>query len=81
MEFINIAQYEENDSELSKETIIELTNKNMDLQQRIDKAIEYIEKLKNFKIEYLMLEEKKLDASEKDFVNDLLDILRGESNE
>ena len=81
MEFINIAQYEENDSELSKETIIELTNKNMDLQQRIDKAIEYIEKLKNFKIEYLMLEEKKLYASEKDFVNDLLDILRGESNE
>ena len=55
--------------------------KNKELQQRIDKAIEYIEKLKNFKIEYVMLEEKELYASEKDFVNDLLDILRGNDDE
>lgn len=46
------------------------------LQSKIDKAIEYINKLKNFKIKYVMLEEKELYASEKDFVKDLLDILK-----
>lgn len=53
---------------------------NVKLRQIIDKAIEYINKLQNFKIKYVMLEEKELYASEKDFVKDLLDILRGETN-
>lgn len=53
---------------------IESSNKN--LQSKIEKAIEYIENLKNFKIKYVMLEERELYASEKDFVKDLLDILR-----
>lgn len=48
---------------------------------RCNKAIEYLEELKNFKIKYVMLEEKELYASEKDFVSDLLNILRGDKNE
>ena len=47
----------------------------------VDKAIEYIEKLKNFKIKYVMLEEKELYATENDFVKDLLEILKGENKE
>ncbi len=54
-----------------------LKNEN-NLQSKIDKAIEYINKLKNFKIKHVMLEEKELYASEKDFVKDLLDILKEE---
>ena len=46
------------------------------LQSKIDKAIEYINKLENFKIKYVMLEEKELYASEKDFVKELSNILK-----
>ena len=59
--------------EKENEEYIEIIN---NLQSKIDKAIEYINKLKNFKIKYVMLEEKELYASEKDFVKDLLDILK-----
>lgn len=40
--------------------IEELLDRYIELQSKIDKAIEYIENLKNFKIKYVMLEEKKI---------------------
>lgn len=43
IEVKDIAEYEENDSELAKYTISKLSSEKKDLQQRIDKAIEYIE--------------------------------------
>jgi len=69
MEFVNIAQWEENDSVLSKETIIELTNKNIELQQKIDKAIKHIE------THQLCYQSQYEEMS--GFDNHLLDILRG----
>lgn len=45
------------------------------LQIVLDKIKEYIKELKNFKIKYVMLEEKELFASEKDFVKDILELL------
>ena len=44
-------------------------------KNKIDEVREYIEKLKNFKIKYVMFEEKELYASENDFVKDILEIL------
>lgn len=44
-------------------------------KERCLNAIEYIKKLKNFKIKCVVLEEKELYASENDFVKELLEIL------
>ena len=72
----------ENEIELLKaklETRKELCD---NLQQRIDKAIEYIKKLQKFKIKYvLMFEEKELYATENDFVKELLAILGDKEKE
>ena len=48
------------------------------LQQKesiIKEVRKYIKELKNFKIKYVMFEEKELYASENDFVKDILEIL------
>lgn len=60
----------------------ELTDKNIVLHQELDQykniikeVREYVKKLKNYKIKYMMFEEKELYASENDFVKELLEIL------
>lgn len=62
-----------------KDNQIVLTKPGKDTaEERIEAAIEYIKSLKNFKIKYVMLEEKEMYATENDFVKDLLNILNGE---
>ena len=58
------------------EIIIYCLQKELQQKETIIKEVrEYIEKLKNFKIKYVMFEEKELYASENDFVKELLEIL------
>jgi hypothetical protein len=64
----DIAQYEENDSELAKYTILEL-------QDRINKAIEYMNDPDNFLC--INVEEQGRVLMDEDSQNDLINILKG----
>ena len=61
----DIAQYEENDSQLAKQTIL-------DLQEKISRATEYLYKCKK--------KENKLNLIVRDY-DELLNILKGDSND
>ena len=79
----------EQELELNKQESWHLSNLAYERQQKIEElqdqlqqkeniikeVREYIKKLKNFKIKYVMFEEKELYASENDFVKDILEIL------
>lgn len=87
IEVKDIAEYEENDSELAKYTISKLSSEKKDLQQRIDKVIEYATKhieLNNGALsnrEELIVSKHDLIKSETKLLNCFIDILRGEDND
>lgn len=95
-EIKDIAQWEENDSELAKYTIQQLLKTYDDLEEqykllmkqiveqdkRIDKAIEYIEKSKLNQLDtYCKYLYINYDTGSIEHLDDLLNILRGEDNE
>ena len=76
----DIAQYEENDSKLAKYTILELQkqldfmiDRNDEKQDRINKAIEYIENYKDIEAKYVYVD---FDLEDLD---KLLNILKGDN--
>ena len=61
------------------EYLYEQEEENKRLNNIIQEVREYIKKLNNFKIKYVMFGEKELYASENDFIKELLEILDKES--
>lgn len=92
IEIPNIVMYEENDSELAKYSIQELTslvikfkeqNKQLvkailNQDKKIDKAIEYCEDITSREID---ISDTDYDLGEDSVARDILDILRGKDNE
>ena len=71
-----IDDYDNEDYDYFNEWDLEQAKKEyLKLHLIIKEVREYIEALKNFKIKYVMFEEKELYASENDFVKDILEIL------
>lgn len=74
IEVKDIAEYEENDSELAKYTISKLSSEKKDLQQRIDEAIEYCEEIRCRAID---IDDGDFDLGQDSVARDLLNILKG----
>lgn len=71
---------EENDIKLLKERIDFLIDRNDEKQDRIDKAVEYINKFESIKAYYEYIDEDGYDEYnyDDDFKEDILNILKGE---
>ena len=82
MIFKNIAEYEDKDSELAKFTISQLHSKIDYLQDKISKAIKYINKFDDISAYYEYIDEDGYNEYfAEDFKKDMLDILKGVDKE
>lgn len=69
------------DIDYYKDEILCLYAEKKELQERIDKAIEYIEHLEWIEMSFDMLGKERIRGTTKDFVNELLNILKGSDKE